>query len=46
MPGYSTECQPIANKITGLKSEVASFQKELQTAAQDKNRSSWARLKS
>ena len=33
MPGYSTECQPIANKITGLKSEVASFQKELQTAA-------------
>jgi hypothetical protein len=32
MPGYSTECQPIANKITGLRSEVASFQKQLQTA--------------
>src|SRR5580704_7363324 len=33
MPGYSTECQPIANKITGFKSEVASLQKQLQTAA-------------
>ena len=33
MPGYSTECQPIANQITGFKSEVASLQKQLQTAA-------------
>jgi uncharacterized phage infection (PIP) family protein YhgE len=33
MPGYSSECQPIADKIEGLQSQVASFQKELQTAA-------------
>jgi hypothetical protein len=32
MPNYATECQPIANKITGLQSEVASLQTELQTA--------------
>lgn len=33
MPNYSSECQPIADKIKGLQSQVASFQKELQTAA-------------
>ena len=33
MSGYSKQCQPIAGKITGLKSEVASLQKELQKAA-------------
>lgn len=33
MPNYSTQCQPIANTIAGLKSDVASLQKELQKAA-------------
>ncbi len=33
MPGYSSECQPLADKVKGLQSDVASFQKELQTAA-------------
>jgi hypothetical protein len=33
MPGYSSECQPIADKIKGLQTDVASFQKQLQTAA-------------
>ena len=33
MPNYSSTCQPIANKIKGLQSDVASFQKQLQTAA-------------
>ena len=32
MSGYSKQCQPIAGKITGLTSEVASLQKELQKA--------------
>ena len=33
MPNYSKECQPIAGKIAGFQSEVASLQKELQKAA-------------
>jgi hypothetical protein len=33
MPNYSKECQPIAGKIDGLQSQVASLQGELQTAA-------------
>jgi hypothetical protein len=33
MPNYSSECQPIADKIKGLQSTVASFQKQLETAA-------------
>lgn len=33
MPNYSKECQPIAAKITGLETEITSFQKDLQTAA-------------
>ncbi len=33
MPSYSKECKPIAGKITGLKSQVTSLQKELQKAA-------------
>ena len=33
MPNYSSTCQPIANNIKGLQSDVASFQKQLQKAS-------------